>query len=733
MLRPWLLAALPVLGGCVHERVLAVGRSYLLSVIAGDGQSASAGSTLPHALVVGVRDASGAPVKAAVVVFRVMAGAADGAAMVDSIAVTDDAGEAESELRLGSRAGAVVVQAFPSGADDRTVTFRATATGGPVLAGVLPVNVGPGDTLVLAGSALGGLTATVEIGTARVHPVSGGDGELRAVVPDCLSEGSINVRVLSGTAWTASRPVTYAGRRRPIALRPYESVVIGAVELASCASLATEANAEFIVIPQFASQAATPVQTMVRVAAGTATTAAALFGTSAAGRAIRESPSSAQDVLDAALRDMEWRLAPMARAEPVSHAPMHAQSLETLRLFHVIVSLAGDSTTHATGRLRFTGAHVAIYVDTVTPAAFSDAELDRMGRLYDTDLYRVVTTAFGPEPDIDHNGRVLIFLTPRVNALVAAGDCGLRGFVTGFFHGRDLLTTVPHSNAGELYYGMVPDSTARFSCAHTSADVQILMQGTFVHEFQHLVSFFQHVLARGGNPEETWVNEGLSHIAEELASRLFEARYPAPLGRSTATQLFPDSASPFIKPQMLNAYVYLNSSSGHSVTTFGGSGSLEERGAVWLFLRWLGDQKGEAIYRRLVQTSLTGMANVEAKAGEPFARLFGDFATAIWADSIPGVPRSAVAPRYRFASRNLRQLMAREATISEWPDPFPFTPLRIWNTGSAEGPLMPGSMVYLRMGPFGAVPGHATLSFRRTDGVAFAGTEGAQVSVLRVR
>ena len=54
-----------------------------------------------------------------------------------------------------------------------------------------------------------------------------------------------------------------------------------------------------------------------------------------------------------------------------------------------------------------------------------------------------------------------------------------------------------------------------------------------------MISFFHHVVARGGEAEEHWLNEGLSHIAEELASRVFERRYPAPLGRSTPHAALP--------------------------------------------------------------------------------------------------------------------------------------------------------------------------------------------------
>jgi hypothetical protein len=115
-----------------------------------------------------------------------------------------------------------------------------------------------------------------------------------------------------------------------------------------------------------------------------------------------------------------------------------------------------------------------------------------------------------------------------------------------------------------------------------------------------------------------WLNEGLGQIAEELGSKYYEAKYPPPSGRSTTTQLFPDSAGPFIQPQLLDTYVNLNSTRAHSVTSYNGGGSLEERGATWLFLRWLTSQKGEDIFGRLVQTSKTGIADIQAQAGESF-------------------------------------------------------------------------------------------------------------------
>jgi len=710
--------------------VLTAGRNYTLRIADGDAQTAPAGSVLPKALTVEVRDVAGAPVRATIVVFRVGVGSADGAMLLDSMAVTDADGLARAELRLGARAGRVEVLAFPGGSENRAIRLTATATNGAAISGFLPGSVGPGDTLSIAGSGLGGVTSTVEIGGARVRPVSGSDAQLRILVPDCLGAGSVNVRVLAGTAWTDPRSLTYTARRRPLALTPYQATVIGAAPLSSCVTLATDASASYIIVPQFATRAPAVTTTVARVTAGIASAAELFAGEGWMPRAARR---SAQQELDGYLRDEERRLAPAAHGGEAYRPPMLALTVGSLRTFHVITALDGSTMADATGKLQFLGDHLGIYVDTAAFPGYNDADLRNLGKLFDSELYRTAAESFGPESDIDRNGKVLVFLTPKVNALVAANDCALRGFVSGFFWGRDLVPSQPGSNAGEIFYGIVPDPFANYSCPHAASDTQRYLTGTFIHEMQHMISFFHHVIARGGDSEEGWLNEGLSHIAEELASKLYEARYPPPLGRSTPTQIFPDSSQPFISPQLLNAYIYLNSTTNHSVTTYDGSGSLEERGAAWLFLRWLGDQKGDTIYRRLVQTSQQGIANIEAHTGEPFAQLFGDFSVAIWADSLLGVPRAAVPARYRFLSRNLRQLMARQATIAGFSDPWPLKLFYVPAGGYAEGSLIQGTMTYGSVGPYVPSPGAIVLGFTKQDGSAFSISDGAQVGILRIR
>ena len=121
--------------------------------------------------------------------------------------------------------------------------------------------------------------------------------------------------------------------------------------------------------------------------------------------------------------------------------------------------------------------------------------------LYDRGMVLVpsIVAAFGAESDIDSNGVVLILLTPKVNALVTRPDCQT-SYVTGFFFGADIDPSFrAQYNNGEVFYGMVPDSLGSVSCAYSPNLVRQLITVTFIHEFQHMISFNQHVLLRGGS------------------------------------------------------------------------------------------------------------------------------------------------------------------------------------------------------------------------------------------
>jgi hypothetical protein len=723
---------------CHHDNALAPPEaSFTLSVAGGDMQRAPAGSVLPVPLAVLVTDVAGAPVKDAHVVFRVLRGAATGSRVLDSIGVTSAAGVATALLQLGSALDTTIVSAYPAPASRRTVTLRAVATAAPALTSISPNTFGAGDTVTLRGSGLGVVSAggVVEFGEARATPLAGAtDVVVRVLAPACLAPGAVGVRLVAGLVQSNVVAGTYLSHMAPVSLVPYQALTINSAQLADCLTLDGN-GASYLVVAEYAGEGSPTVLIDWKLGAGAPS--GSLAATAAALRL--RGDNALQRDFEALLRNTERAIAPQARAEAAAGrrddlrlqlTPAPPPAVGSLRSFRAVAALDLSSYTDITARLAYSGDHLLLYVDTVG-GGFSDQQYQALGTLFDQNLYPIAVSAFGSESDLDHNGHILAVFTPAVNRLIAAQTCAGNGYVTGFFNGNDLLVQNANSNKAEVFFSFIPDSGGAFSCPHTATDALRILPGTFIHELQHMISFNQHVLARLGDVEETWLNEGLSHIAEELASKFYEAKFPAPSGRSTTTQLFPDSAGPFIAPQLLNAYAYLNSTRVHSVTSYNGAGSLEERGATWLFLRWLAEQKGEALFGRLVQTSKTGIANVEDKAGEPFGALFGDFSLALYTDSVPGQPRSAVPPRYRFGSRDLRTLMAREAVISGFQDPFPLPLFSLPVGGYLQSQMLPGTMTHTALQPASG-SGPVALRFTHQDLSPFAPAVGAQVSIFRM-
>src|SRR5438034_9562328 len=95
-------------------------------------------------------------------------------------------------------------------------------------------------------------------------------------------------------------------------------------------------------------------------------------------------------------------------------------------------------------------------------------------------------------------------MTGVVNKLVSKATCLSRGFIAGFFFSADLEVTAPSSisNHGEVFYSIVADSAGTLSCSHSRTQVKRVLPGTFTHEFQHMISYVQHVLVRVGQSEE---------------------------------------------------------------------------------------------------------------------------------------------------------------------------------------------------------------------------------------
>ena len=461
-------------------------------------------------------------------------------------------------------------------------------------------------------------------------------------------------------------------------------------------------------------------------------------------------PGPRQRVFDARLRAADRQLVarePTMRphrslglAGPEGSAQV-APDVGTIRSFRVIATTDTNATTvfkTVVGRLAYVGTNVLLYVDTLTAAnGFATGDLSGIGDLFDKTLYPIDVNEFGQPSDIDQNGHLIMLMTPVVNALVTSDDCKKDGFIAGFFTGFDLASRSTDSNQGEVFYTIAPDPAGASSCAHSVADIELTVPATFLHEVQHLINFSQHVIVHNApEAEEGWLDEGLSIVAEELGSRYYEQKFPPPSGRTNPLQLFPDSSQGFIGGLLGDSYDYLLKPDTATVTLHSDSDDgIAWRGSVWLLVRWLGDQKGEDVYKRLEATTLTGTANIEAAMGESFQTLFADFGVSLYTDSIPGLARTTVPQNDRFVTRNLRQMYAalfRAAGPSpDVPRQFPIVVQGIAANQAVSASILPGTVSYYRLDT-SAGSGPVQLRFATPTGTALSASLRPQVAIFRL-
>ena len=726
----WLLL-ITITTACGSDPVSPPEASYTISIHGGSDQQGPAGSILDQPLQVTVTDVANQPVQGVIVRFRAVSG---GGSVTDTTGVTGLGGIALTFARLGTTVGPHQYEAFMVRASQKRVTFEVDATPGATLVRLEPASVEAGDTVSVIGTHFNTVASgnRVFFGTmpARVLSVTG-DTELRVVVPACAGAGPVAVQVEVGSATTNTLATPYASTNPLLALEVGDGITVGSAELRECLELQS-AGPRYLIVPQFASAADDPVPTTFRIGrdAGTVTAQVARSAITAMPPAI-----SPQQRLDAEMRRIEREVAPLAAVQDIEAdaRPMEALTLNSTRSFRVISVLPKDGSAlkfaSSTAQLKFIGNHILLYVAVDAPSTVAEEDLQRIGELFDSRLYDRVVSVFGSESDLDRNGRVIVLMSPSVNGLVTRAECGT-GFIAGYFYPNDLYLRNQQSNKGEVFYTIVPDPQGTVSCPHSITSVRRLVPGTFVHEFQHMISFNQHVLARGGSTEDVWLNEGLSLIAEETTGRFYEELYAPPTGA-----LFADSAAMFVEDVLVNAYNYLFASKSYSVTTFKDFGELQERGAAWLFLRWLGDQKGDQIFSRLVQTRLTSIENVQDKARESFPALFGDFAIAAAAD-IPGFARASLAPRFRFAPRprglDYTTVFQRLSFPGKtFPSPVQFSSLQPYSSASTQN-MVQGTMAFFNLQTASLPAPSVGLVFTAGNGSAFPATLNAQVGIVRV-
>jgi len=435
-----------------------------------------------------------------------------------------------------------------------------------------------------------------------------------------------------------------------------------------------------------------------------------------------------------------WGFAPEPNLGAIPQASTTAgpPGMNTLRAFQVCARTDCSRFDPVVARVRALKTKVAIYVDTLAPAGGLDSTaLDSIANTFDQRLYAIDTAAFGRESDIDSNSVVLVLMTNTVNKLVNASTCNTSGFVAGFFFGADLdpaFRNDSRSNKGEVFYSIVADPAGTLSCSHSTSQVQAFVPVTFIHEFQHMISFGQHVLARGGNGEVLWLNEGFSHYAEELGGRSYALSPNAMVTDCVIGQI----DCRFYGGDLLNAYAYLDSTSRHFLLPTAGIGTLAERGAAWLFVRYMVDKYAagstmtdwNSLTRALVGTSQTGAQNIATVTGDPFTTVVSRWALANYVTDQAGAP-----PELQYNSWRLHSVYASLHTQrpSTFKNFYPLVPtIGAGRDVSLSGTLRAGSGIYHRATQPPGDPGF-TLSFTAPNGAPINPAALPRLNVIRLQ
>jgi hypothetical protein len=361
------------------------------------------------------------------------------------------------------------------------------------------------------------------------------------------------------------------------------------------------------------------------------------------------------------------------------------------------VALRCTSRDDRAGRVVWVSDRAILVADIQNPSGFSSADFQAFGAAFDTLVYPVATRHFGEPSDIDGNGRTVIFFTRAVNQLNEAGS---GTFTAGLFWAGDLfpatatqrLEACPAGNHGEMFYMAVPDAAGAVGPQVSVQWLRDRVVQVMAHEYQHLLNAARRLHVNSAPVfERTWLNEGLSHIAEELV--FFEAS-GLPRGGSITNGLLQSTPG-----AALAYYLYMNTNhhnmsrylANPQVASLWGADGFSTRGATWSFLRYAADRTGagdEAIFLALLNSASAGIENLDQALGGAALVWMQDWAVALFAgDYVAGIDPAFTQPSWNF--RDIHRIPGGG---------YPLVPISLASGETTSVHLLPGGSAYLLFG-----------------------------------
>ena len=287
-----------------------------------------------------------------------------------------------------------------------------------------------------------------------------------------------------------------------------------------------------------------------------------------------------------------------------------------------------------------TTAFADFYVDDEDLSHYGADFFPALAGAFEEKVRPAVWSAFGAPTDVDQNGKVEVLLTHELGASLNGG------WLIGYFGNNDLLHSRDGSdgcgdsgsNHGEIVYlNDVANAAANgYGAAEVAASVY---PATLAHELQHLINLGRRCVERScDGPEETWINEALSKVAEDLAGFGWNAAQ----GRSEGARY------------LTRASGQLRGYDARSLTLWEGDPIGNYQGAH-SFLRFFSDKLGPGLARTLVADG-GGVGALEQALQRPLPRAMAEWATALLLSNEQGTSFSYSGAEWSPFHQRLRHL-----------------------------------------------------------------------------
>jgi hypothetical protein len=380
------------------------------------------------------------------------------------------------------------------------------------------------------------------------------------------------------------------------------------------------------------------------------------------------------------------RTAGSAARTSLSAAPVAVGDTRTFRIVQFSTAVGASATcsnfVEITARAVYVGTKGIIYEDAAAPLAGQmDAYFTQVGQEFEATIYPTVSAYFADplvsDQFTDADQHLNMVFTPAIPA-----------GVTGFVISCDLFdrntTDNQGSNLGENFYARVP-AVAGTGFSSDNPDQWLRgMRPVIVHEVKHIASHGAHLVNNARRLEESWLEEGMAFVAEEVWAR--DHIYPGAAWKGNmtyATTLYCDvrptnpscTGKPFVMfDHFARLYSFLDLPGTSSLFGRVADGDFTFYGVSWSFIRFNVDRyaTAEASYLKGITnaTDVTGIANVASQSGAGRDQILGMWSLSLYLDENGAIGQNADV---KFPSWNTRDIFGGMHTDFPQSDDFPKT------------------------------------------------------------